>query len=169
MWSVFLIGYHNYWSRWFAISSSSHPFALPAHILSTAGDAEYVTLQRYVSHYVLFCHLTRKTKIGTANGCGIINSKPPGRIIMMGQSETLKSYLLRKMCTAQRCFGFHQLTRSQIILIITLFLAANFEIMLSQNHFPKPNPHILTFLLQFYRAGSHTKHRWRCPYRHKPA
>jgi hypothetical protein len=92
----------------------------------------YVTLQKYFSHYVLFCHLTDKTKIGTANGWGIINSKPPGPIIMMGQSETLKSYFLQKMCTAQRCLGFYQLTRSQIMLIITLFLPANCEIMVSQ-------------------------------------
>jgi hypothetical protein len=95
---------------------ASHLFALPAHVLSTAGDAEYVTLQKYVSHYVLFCHLTHKTKLGTANGWGVINSKPPGPITMMGKSETLKSYLLQKMCTAERCFGFYQLTRSQIIL-----------------------------------------------------
>jgi hypothetical protein len=36
----------------------SHRFALPAHVLSTAGDAEYATLQKYVSHYLIICHLT---------------------------------------------------------------------------------------------------------------
>jgi hypothetical protein len=42
--------------------------------------------------YVLFCDpATRRTESGTENGRGTTNSKPPGLIIMMGQSETLSS------------------------------------------------------------------------------
>jgi len=47
---------------------------------------------------VLFCNPTHKTETGTANRWETTNSKPPGRIIMMGQSETqrvaVRSYLL---------------------------------------------------------------------------
>jgi hypothetical protein len=39
--------------------------------------------------YVLFCNPTYKTETGTANRWGTTNSKPLGRIIMMGQSATL--------------------------------------------------------------------------------
>jgi len=42
------------------------------------------------------------------------------------------------------------------------------QIILSQNHFPEPNSHILTFSSSnFYAAGSHTKHHWRCSLRSK--
>ncbi len=41
--------------------------------------------------YLLFCNPTHKTEIGTANRCRTTNSKSPGPIIMMGQSETLIS------------------------------------------------------------------------------
>jgi hypothetical protein len=33
--------------------------------------------------------------------------------------------------------------------------------MLDQNYFAEPKWHILTFFIQFERAGSHTEHRWR--------
>jgi hypothetical protein len=52
-------------------------------------------LQNYFSHPSLVIHFfgtpTYKTETGTANRCGITNSKPPGPIIMMGQSGTLRS------------------------------------------------------------------------------
>jgi hypothetical protein len=38
--------------------------------------------------YSLFCNLTHKTGMGTADWSGTTNSKPPGPINMMGQSET---------------------------------------------------------------------------------
>jgi hypothetical protein len=34
--------------------------------------------------------------------------------------------------------------------------------MLSQDYFPDPNRHILTFLHLMVLAGSHTEHSWRC-------
>ncbi len=75
------------------------------HTESISSGAQYTTLQKYSSHpslyrYLLFCNPIDKTETGTANKWGTTNSKPPGRISMMGQSETL--------------------TRSQII-FITLF------------------------------------------------
>jgi hypothetical protein len=41
--------------------------------------------------YVLFCNPTHRTETGTAHRWGTTNSKPPGAIIMMGQSETLST------------------------------------------------------------------------------
>jgi hypothetical protein len=67
-----------------------------------------------------------KTKTETTNRWGTTNSKPPGPIITMGQSETLNS--------------------SQIIFITLFSAGANCAIILSQNHFPEPNSHVLTFL-----------------------
>jgi hypothetical protein len=63
---------------------------------SISRGAQYVTLQKYFSHpslvkYILFCNPTHKTETGAANRWGTTNSKPPGRIIMMGQSETLSN------------------------------------------------------------------------------
>jgi len=85
--------------------------------------------------YLLFCNPTHKTETGIANSrCRTTNIEPPGRIIMIRQSETLNS--------------------SQII-FITLFCAgaqqrccatATSVIMLSQNDFPGPNRHNLTSL-----------------------
>jgi hypothetical protein len=57
--------------------------------------AQYVTLQKYFSHpgfiYFFSCTLTDTTETETANRCETTNSKPPGRIIMIGQSETGRS------------------------------------------------------------------------------
>jgi hypothetical protein len=41
--------------------------------------------------YVLFCNPINKSETGTANRWGTTNNKPPGPIIMMGQSETLST------------------------------------------------------------------------------
>jgi hypothetical protein len=48
-----------------------------------------VTLQKYFSHpSLVFCKPIYKTKTETANRWETTNSKPPGPIIMIGQSET---------------------------------------------------------------------------------
>jgi hypothetical protein len=56
-----------------------------------------VTLQKYVANPSLviyfFANTTHKTETGTANTQGTSNSKPPGLIIMMGQSERKKERL----------------------------------------------------------------------------
>ncbi len=87
--------------------------------------------------YVLFCNPTHKTETRTANRWGTTNSKPPGPIIMMRQSETLS-------CSW--------------IIFITLFFqvqsaAVPFTsygqpapLCCEQNHFPEPNRHVLDFL-----------------------
>jgi hypothetical protein len=41
--------------------------------------------------YLLFSNPTHKTETGTTNWSGTTNSKPPGSIIMIGQSETLST------------------------------------------------------------------------------
>jgi hypothetical protein len=53
---------------------------------------QYVTLQKHFSHPSLVIYFfvtppTDKTERGTANRWGTTNSKPPGRIIMIGQSK----------------------------------------------------------------------------------
>jgi len=55
-------------------------------------------------NYLLFCNPTDKTKTETANRWGSTNSKPPGSIIMMGQSEKVirvRSYLLHSFLHVQ--------------------------------------------------------------------
>ncbi len=93
------------------------------------------------------CNPPHKTKTGTTNRWGTTNSKPPGPIIMMGQSETRNS--------------------SQIIFITLFSAGANCAIILSQNHFVHQTRIFWLFLIQFSGAGSHTKHHWRCSLRSK--
>jgi hypothetical protein len=45
------------------------------------------------SYVLLFCNPANRTETGTANTWGITNSKPPGPIIMMGRSETLREHI----------------------------------------------------------------------------
>ncbi len=86
-------------------------------------------------------------------GWGMTNSKPPGPIIMISQSETLiSSYITFITLFFCRCTALLRL----------LLATAMCAIMLSQNHFPEPNRHRLDFPHPIYRAGSHTKHYWRC-------
>jgi hypothetical protein len=74
-----------------------------------------MTLQEYFSHpslVVYFCNATDKIETGTTNKWGTTNSKPPGPIIMMGQSETLSSsqvkFITLFSAGAQRCCAFYQ-------------------------------------------------------------
>jgi hypothetical protein len=85
--------------------------------------------------YLVFRNPSDKTETGIAKRWETTNSKPPGPIITMSQSETLKD--------------------SQIILhsflqvhsVVAPFTnPSNCAIMLSQNDLPEPNGHILTFL-----------------------
>jgi hypothetical protein len=99
--------------------------------MSISSSAPYVTQQKVFFpskfSYLLFCNPTHKTKTGTANRWGSTNSKPPGPIIMMGQSETVIT--------------------SRIIFYYTLFWRCTSLLC----HSPatansEPNRHILTFL-----------------------
>ncbi len=62
---------------------------------SISSCAQYVTLGKttFTSKfsYVLFYNPTHKTETGTTKRWGTTNSKPPGQIIMIDQSETLSS------------------------------------------------------------------------------
>jgi len=79
-----------------------------------------------------FCNPSHKTETGTAKRWGTTNNKPLGPIIIMGQK------LDHIYCTL-----FCRYTA-----FLRLFVAtANDAIMLSQNQFPEPNRHVLTFLL----------------------
>jgi hypothetical protein len=60
---------------------------------SISNSAQYVTLRIFYSHpsLVMYSFATPTTETRTANRRGTTNSKPPGPIMMMGQSETLSS------------------------------------------------------------------------------
>jgi hypothetical protein len=87
--------------------------------------------------YVLFCNPTHKNETWIANRWGTSNSKPPGPIIMMGQSETLSYqldhiyYTLFSRCTALLCLSP---------------ATATCTIKQTQNHFPETNRQTLDFL-----------------------
>jgi hypothetical protein len=70
--------------------SSLTSFSLPLYY-SISNSAQNVTLQKYFSHpslVLLFSNLTDNTKTRTANRWEITNSKAPGWIITIRQSET---------------------------------------------------------------------------------
>jgi hypothetical protein len=123
-------------SKWYWPKCCASIELLPKSISSSA---ECVTLQKYYSHpslvICLFANPTYKTETGTANTRGTSNSKPPGLIIMMGQSETLGT---------SQIILLHFFMQVHIALV--RLLPANRAIILSQNYFPEPNQHILTFL-----------------------
>jgi hypothetical protein len=98
--------------------------------LSTGRDASSVPDHTYFSHpssvvyFVATCNPTPpETEIGTQKG----RSRPPGPIIMMGQSETLTSSQIT--FTTFSSTGAH----------------GHCRIILSQNHFLEPNRHMWTF------------------------
>ncbi len=113
-------------------------------------ETQFLTLHIYFSHpslvvyFVASCNPTPETEIGTAKRSGTTNSKPPGPIIMMGQSETLTSSQIT--FTTQSSAGAH----------------GYYGIILNQNHFPEPDRHIWT---SKFSVQDNTEHRWRCPNR----
>ncbi len=110
------------------------------------------TLQKYFSHPSLvvyfFATPTHKTESGTANIWGSTNSKPPGPIIMMGQSETLSSchiIFITLFSVGVQCYC----TFYQPLQAVKLYWAKT--IFLSQTGM------FWIFFIQFYRSGSHTE------------
>jgi hypothetical protein len=81
-----------------------------------SNGAQYVTLHKYFPHpswgLILFCNPTQKTETRTANRLGTTNSKPPGPIIMMDQSETPTTsqiiFIRLFSVGAQRVCAFYQ-------------------------------------------------------------
>ncbi len=130
---------------------------------SISSSAQYVTLQKYVFtykfSYVLFCNPTHKTEIGTANRWGTTNSKPPGRIIMMGQIRNSEQrlnhiyYTLFCKCIALLRFLSAMVKRFSPAV-------AMHAMMLSQNHFPEPNQYTLGFLPPILLCK--IERPWRC-------
>jgi len=95
-----------------------------------------------------------KLKLGRQIRGGTTNSKPPGPIIMISTNQ--------KHWAVGRSYLFGLCLQVDIILC-HLQSTANCACVLSQNHFLQLNQHILSFLfIQFYSAGSHTQHHWRC-------
>ncbi len=88
---------------------------------------EYETLRKYISHPSLviysFATLPIKLKLGQEMGGGSTNSKAPGPIITMSQSDTLTEQQLDH-----------------------IYYTATWAIMRGQNHFAEPNRHTLDFL-----------------------
>jgi hypothetical protein len=62
---------------------------------SISSGAQYVPMRKYFRHpsLVMYSFATPpiKLKLGQQIGGGTTNNKPPGAIIVMGQSETLSS------------------------------------------------------------------------------
>jgi len=113
--------------------------------LSISSGTQYVTLQKYISHQSLVIY---KIETGRANRWGTSNSKPLGPIIMMSQSETLRSseitFIPLFSAVAQlllRAFTSHWKRTLELCWAKTIFLSQTGIIWLSSAH-----------------AGSHTKH-----------
>ncbi len=88
--------------------------------------------------YFIFCNPTHETETGTANRWGTTNSKLPGPIIMMAQSETLISsqilFVTLVSAGAQSCCAFYQTPQTV-------------QLLLSQNHFRESNQQVSYFHL----------------------
>jgi hypothetical protein len=97
--------------------------------------------------YLLFSNPTHRTKTGAANRWETTNSKAPGPIIMIDQSETGSSsqiILLRSSLAGVRlCCAFHQ-PRETKCWAKTILLSQTGMFSL--------------FFIQFECAGSHTEH-----------
>jgi hypothetical protein len=87
--------------------------------------------------YLFLWYPPYKTQIVTGNGWETTNSKPPGPIIIFGQSENKD----------QHSTHIYYIPSWQVHSVDCLFRAsANCATMLAQNHFPPPKGHLLTVL-----------------------
>jgi len=115
---------------------------------SVCGPAKYIFTCKF--SYLLFCNPTHKTETGTANRWETTNNKPPGPIIMMGQSETLISSQIITLLLFSAGGLVPATTKCIIMLSQTIFLTQTGMFDFSSSN--------------FYSSGSHTQHRWRCKY-----
>jgi hypothetical protein len=120
-------------------------------------------LQEYLSHPRLVIYFLAippiKLKLVQQIGGGTTNSKPPGPIIMMAQSQTSSTsqiiFITLFSAGAQSCCAFYQLPQTLQ------------QLCWAKTHFPEPNRHLFWhFFIQLYWAGSHTGHHWRCSLGH---
>jgi hypothetical protein len=139
---------------WAAVRSYITCYTLRA---SPAVCFQYVTMQKCFSHpsfgyFLFFQPRTHKNwNWDSKIGGGTSNSKPPGPISMMGQSEILSS----SQVISITLFSFLQVHN------VALYQpTANAAMMPSQNHFPEPNRHICTvqddrfYYTLFFSAGA---------------
>jgi hypothetical protein len=108
---------------------------------------QYVTVQFFFSHpssvIYFFCKATHTTVTRTENRWCTTNSKPPGLIIMMGQSQTLSSNKFIFIMYTLFC---------RFVVLLRLWhplqiVPANNGVIAEHNYFPELNRHILlTFL-----------------------
>jgi hypothetical protein len=126
-------------------SGRCHLWASPA--VCSVWDAAKIFFTSKFS-YLLFCNPTHQTETGTANRWGTTSSKPPGPIIMMGESETV--------------------TRSQII-YITLFSVVccafytpphTVQLCWAKTVFLSQTSTFWVFFIEFYCVGWHIEHFW---------
>ncbi len=114
-----------------------------AWIKSISSGAQYATLRKYFSHLslVMYSFATptkKKLKLGQEQigGGGTTNSKPPGRIIMMGPiRNTLSSsqiiFITLFSAGAQLCCALYQPRQPVKCMLVR------------QNQFPQSNRHML--------------------------
>ncbi len=117
---------------------------------SISSSAQYVTQEKYCSHLKFIYFLaTPPLKLKQQIGAGQLIANHVDQSLWSPLTSSQIIFITLFVAGAKRWCAFYQLT-------------LDWSIMLSQNHFPEPNRHILTFFIQFYYAGSKTKHSWRC-------
>ncbi len=122
--------------------------------------AQYGTLQKHYSHpsfviYFFFSNPPIKLKLWL---------QIRGRILIAKQSDQSLLWLAhQKHGAAVRSHLLHSSLAAVRLCCAFLAASANYAKMLGQNHFVKPNQHVLTsFLYPILIAGSPTEHCWRC-------
>ncbi len=112
-----------------------------------------VHMQKYSSHSSLIMYFFptpfHKTKTGSANWWETSNSKPPGLIIMIGQSGTgsCSQITFITLFSSRHCYPFYQPQQT-----VQKYWAKT--ILLTQTS--------MFWLFFHLTAGSHTEHGWSC-------
>jgi hypothetical protein len=101
-----------------------------------------VLLQKYFSppslDILTFCNPAHKTETDTANRWETSNSKPPGRIIRIDQSETGTNKWDHIYCTL--------LWQVHSFAVLLTSLSKTIKVIMGQNHIAQPSWDVLTFL-----------------------
>ncbi len=109
--------------------------ASPAVVALSTSPAKKIKKKKFTSKFsyvaYLFCNPTHETETGTANRSRTTNRKPPGRTIMINQSEILSSSQINHIYLTLFC--------RCIAVPFCHPLQTNCAIMLSQNHFVEPD------------------------------